>query len=40
MLQVRPVMIASADPPNGSLLVGVDYTRPPIALTPRPVVWM
>jgi len=35
--QVRPVMIAPADPPNGSLLVGVDYTRPPTVLTPKPV---
>jgi len=35
--QVRPVMIASAAPGDFSLLVGVDYTAPPIALTPAPV---
>lgn len=35
--QVRPVMIAPADPPNYSLLVGVDYTKPPVTLTPSPV---
>jgi hypothetical protein len=35
--QVRPVMIAPADPPNYSLLVGVDYTQPPVSLTPAPV---
>lgn len=35
--QVRPVMIAPADPPNYSLLVGVDYTKPPVSLTPAPV---
>lgn len=35
--QVRPVMIAPAEPGNYSLLVGVDYTQPPVALTPRPV---
>lgn len=35
--QVRPVMIASGEPGNYSLLVGVDYTQPPIALSPKPV---
>jgi len=35
--EVRPVMIASGAPPNLSLLVGIDYTQPPIALTPKPV---
>lgn len=35
--QVRPVMIAPADPPHYSLLVGVDYTQPPVSLTPAPV---
>lgn len=35
--QVRPVMIAPADPPQYSLLVGVDYTKPPVSLTPAPV---
>lgn len=35
--QVRPVMIAPADPPHYSLLVGVDYTQPPVSLTPSPV---
>lgn len=35
--QVRPVMIASGEPGNYSLLVGVDYTKPPVALTPVPV---
>lgn len=35
--QVRPVMIASLEPSNFSLLVGVDYTKPPIALSPQPV---
>ena len=35
--EVRPVMIASVEPPHYSLLVGVDYTQPPVALTPRPV---
>lgn len=35
--QVRPVMIASLDPGSFSLLVGVDYTKPPMALTPQPV---
>ncbi len=35
--EVRPVMIASGAPPNLSLLVGVDYTLPPMALTPKPV---
>jgi hypothetical protein len=35
--QVRPVMIASPDAPGYSLLVGVDYTKSPTALTPKPV---
>jgi len=35
--QVRPVMIASGEPGNYSLLVGVDYTKPPVSLSPRPV---
>jgi hypothetical protein len=35
--QVRPVLIAPAEPGDYSLLVGVDYTKPPIALTPHPV---
>lgn len=35
--QVRPVMIAPSDPPQYSLLVGVDYTQPPVSLTPAPV---
>ncbi len=35
--QVRPVMIASVEPPDYSLLVGVDYTKPPVTLTPNPV---
>jgi Pvc16 N-terminal domain len=35
--QVRPVMIASGEPGNYSLLVGVDYTKPPVALSPSPV---
>ncbi len=35
--QVRPVMIASAEPGHYSLLVGVDYTKPPITLSPAPV---
>ena len=35
--QVRPVMIASGEPGNYSLLVGVDYTKPPISLSPAPV---
>lgn len=35
--QVRPVMIAPAEPGNYSLLVGVDYTQPPVTLAPRPV---
>jgi len=30
--QVRPVMIAAAEPGDFSLLVGVDYTKPPVAL--------
>ena len=30
--QVRPVMIAPAEPPNLSLLVGVDYTQAPVTL--------
>lgn len=30
--QVRPVMIASAEPGDYSLLVGVDYTQPPLTL--------
>lgn len=30
--QVRPVMIAAAEPGDFSLLVGVDYTKPPITL--------
>jgi len=34
--QVRPVMIAPAEPGSYSLLVGVDYTQPPL-LTPKPV---
>ncbi len=35
--QVRPVMIAPAEPGTFSLLVGVDYTKPPIALSAAPV---
>ncbi len=35
--EVRPVMIASAEPGQYSLLVGVDYTQPPVTLTPKPV---
>jgi hypothetical protein len=35
--QVRPVLIAPAEPGDYSLLVGVDYTKPPMALTPLPV---
>jgi hypothetical protein len=35
--QVRPVMIAAAEPGNYSLLVGVDYSKPPVALSPQPV---
>ena len=35
--QVRPVMIASAEPPDYSLLVGVDYTQTPVSETPQPV---
>ena len=35
--QVRPVMIASGEPGNYSLLVGVDYSKPPVTLTPKPV---
>lgn len=31
--QVRPVMIASVEPPDYSLLVGIDYTQSPTALT-------
>lgn len=34
--QVRPVMIASGEPGNYSLLVGVDYTSPP-TLSPKPI---
>jgi hypothetical protein len=30
-------MIAPAEPGNYSLLVGVDYTQPPVSLTPKPV---
>lgn len=30
--QVRPVMIAPAEPPDLALLVGVDYTQSPVAL--------
>ncbi len=30
--QVRPVMIAAAEPGDFSLLVGVDYTKPPVTL--------
>lgn len=30
--QVRPVMIASGEPGDYSLLVGVDYSKPPVAL--------
>lgn len=30
--QVRPVMIAAAEPGDFSLLVGVNYTKPPVAL--------
>ena len=30
--EVRPVMIAPADPPNYSLLVGVDYTQDPVKI--------
>ncbi len=30
--EVRPVMIASADPGDYSLLVGIDYTQPPVTL--------
>lgn len=30
--QVRPVMIAAAEPGEYSLLVGVDYTKPPVTL--------
>jgi hypothetical protein len=30
--QVRPVMIAPAEPPALALLVGVDYTQPPVTL--------
>jgi hypothetical protein len=32
--QVRPVMIASGEPGNYSLLVGVDYTKPPALAQP------
>lgn len=32
--QVRPVMIASTEPPDYSLLVGINYTETPPALTP------
>ncbi len=32
--QVRPVMIASTDPPDYSLLVGIDYTQSPPVITP------
>jgi hypothetical protein len=35
--QVRPVMIAPIEPGNYSLLVGVDYSKPPVALSPEPV---
>ncbi len=35
--QVRPVMIAPAEPGNYSLLVGVNYLEPPIVLSPKPV---
>lgn len=34
---VRPVMIASIEPAEYSLLVGVDYEKPPVALSPDPV---
>ena len=34
---VRPVMIASGEPGNYSLLVGVDYTQSPVALSSAPV---
>ncbi len=33
--QVRPVMIATVEPPDYSLLVGVDYTQTPTALTEK-----
>jgi hypothetical protein len=35
--QVRPVMIASDEPGQHALLVGVDYTKPPVVLSPAPV---
>lgn len=35
--QVRPVMIASSELPDYSLLVGVDYTQTPVSVTPQPV---
>lgn len=35
--QVRPVLIAPAEPGDYSLLVGVDYTKPPVTLTTLPV---
>ncbi len=33
--QVRPVMIASVEPPDYSLLVGIDYTTAPPVTTPK-----
>ena len=33
--QVRPVMIASTEPPEYSLLVGIDYTKSPPIITPK-----
>jgi hypothetical protein len=35
--QVRPVLIAPAEPGDYSLLVGVDYSQTPVALTSSPV---
>jgi hypothetical protein len=35
--QVRPVMIAAAELPESTLLVGVDYTKAPVALALQPV---
>ena len=35
--QVRPVMITSGEPGDYSLLVGVDYTQAPVALSAKPV---